>query len=443
MRIHHCSLATAMLLLTSSLLSPAAIAESPSWPGWRGGNQQGTVLNPKLPQRWPDEAPAAIWKKELGTGWSSPVVAEDLVVVTDRIDNRERVLAFDSISGDARWEQTNPVDFEPHSVGRRHGNGPKATACYADGKFYTLGIAGWLQCLNADDGSVIWKVVLPERFGKHIPLANQRSYVAGTDDVIVPIGNGEGAPVPLFGYTGSPVLAAGKLVCSVGGNSGGTIMAFDAGTGRVTWQSLHENVSYSSPVVATIAGRPQVVVMTGPRIVGLDLQDGKLLWSHPFQIQYDESISTPVIEGDTVLVTGDGHPLTALHITRDGNQFKKDVAWTNDLLSSYLSSMITHEGHLYGMNDGGEFACLRLGDGQDVWIDGDHGFYCTPVIAGERLLALNEQGVLAILSASPDGYQLLADYELASSQSWTSPAVVGSRVYIRTADDVRCFEFGP
>ncbi len=442
MSMHHCSLATSVLLLASSLLIPVAVAENPSWPGWRGGARQGAVPDSTLPERWPSEAPAAIWKKELGTGWSSPVVAEGLVVVTDRVDNRERVLAFDSGTGDAHWQRTNSVDFEPHAVGRRHGNGPKATACYANGKFYTQGIAGWLQCLDARDGSVIWNVSLPERFGAHTPLPSQRAYVAGTDEVIVPIGNGEGAPVPLFGYTGSPVLADGKLICSVGGSSGGTIMAFDADTGQVAWKSLHENVSYSSPIVATLAGRPQVVVMTGPRVVGLDLQNGTLLWSHPFQIQYDESISTPVVNGDTVLVTGDGRPLTALQITRDGDEFTKEVAWTNDLLSSYLSSMITHRGHVYGMNDGGEFACLKLSDGQEVWVDGDHGFYCTPVLAGERLLALNEQGVLAILSASPDGYQLLAEYSLAPSQTWSAPAVVGTRVYIRKTNDVRCFDFG-
>jgi len=268
--------------------------------------------------------------------------------------------------------------------------------------------------------------VLPDRFGRHVTLADQKAYVNGTQEVIVPIGSGRGAPVPLFGYTGSPLIAEGKLICAVGGETGGTIMAFDANSGRVVWKSLHENVSYSSPVVATIAGQPQVVVMTGPRVVGLDLQDGHLLWSHPFQIQYDESVSTPVIDGDMVLVTGDGRPLTALRIRRDGSQFTKEVAWTNDLLSSYLSSLIIHDDHVYGMNDGGEFACLRLSDGHDVWIDGDHGFYCTPLRAGDQILAL----------------RLLGEITLSTAQTWTSPAVVGSRIYIRTADDVRCFDFG-
>lgn len=431
-----------LLLLICATFAVASKGEATNWPGWRGTNRQGVVHDANLPEPWPEKAPEPVWKKPLGTGWSSPVIGQGLVVVTDRVDKTERVLAFDANSGAPHWQQNNPVDFDPHPVGRRHGNGPKSTVFYEDGKFFSLGIAGWLQCLDGRDGSRLWQVSLPERFGSHIKLASQQAYVEGTDSVIVPIGGGEGAPVPLFGYTGSPIVADGKLICSVGGDAGGTIMAFDAESGRVVWKSLTENVSYSSPVVATIAGRKQVVAMTGPRVVGLDLQDGELLWSHPFQIQYDESISTPVVEDDLVLITGDGRPLTALLISSDGSRFSKLVVWTNKLLSSYLSSMIIHDGHVYGMNDGGEFVCLRLSDGEEVWIDGDHGFYSTPVITGERLLALNEQGALAVLSASPKGYHLLGENELTRSETWTSPAVVGSRIYIRTAADVQCFDFG-
>ena len=126
----------------------------------------------------------------------------------------------------------------------------------------------------------------------------------------MPSGEGLGAPVPLFGYTGSPVIVADKLVTMVGGERGGTVMAFDQHTGAEVWRALDENVSYSSPIVATVAGRQQVIVMTGPRVVGLDPTDGTLLWSHPFQIQFDESISTPVTSDNLVLVTGSGRPLT-------------------------------------------------------------------------------------------------------------------------------------
>jgi outer membrane protein assembly factor BamB len=229
----------------------------------------------------------------------------------------------------------------------------------------------------------------------------------------------------------------------VGGAMGGTVMAFDTQTGDEVWRAFDENVSYSSPIVATVAGRQQVIVMTGPRVVGLDPADGTLLWSHPFQIQFDESISTPVTSDDLVLVTGSGRPLTALRIEPNGKGLSSSVAWTNRDLSSYLSSMVIRDGHVYGMNDGGELVCASLADGKTVWYDGSHGFYSTPILAGERLFALDEQGTLRLFTATPAGYDLRATWELTDEATWSVPALAERRVLVRSAKALTCFSLAP
>jgi len=412
-----------------------------TWPMWRGPTSQGLADPASLPDPWPTQAPAPQWDAALGTGWSSPVVAEGGVYITDRQAGTERALAFEIETGRPLWTTSNPVDFDPHAVGRRHGNGPKATPVVHDGRVYTLGIAGWLQCLDASTGKRIWHHHLPAEFGARQPLPDQTAYVNREENVIVPIGAGQGAPVPLFGYTGSPVLAGEFLILSVGGQGGGTLMAFNRTTGAVVWKALSENVSYSSPIVATLCARPQVIAMTGPRVVGLDLARGTLLWSHPFQIQYDESISTPIVVDDTVLVTGDGKPLTALRIAAEGDRCRVDVAWRNRDLSSYLSSMVSHAGHVYGMNDGGEFVCIRLADGKTIWIGGNHGYYSTGVIADRRMFFLNERGSLAVLAVDSAGYRSLAENRLADEETWTVPALVGGRLFVRSARGLRCFDY--
>lgn len=412
------------------------------WPNWRGPGSRG--ISPlALGADWTPERLELVWEAPLAAGWSSPVVADGLAVVTDRDGGQERVLAFEAASGKKRWERSNPVDFDPHAVGRRHGNGPKSTPIFTGGAVISLGIAGWLQSLDAQDGAVRWSIFFPERFGAHERLPAGKSFVNGVENVVVPVGGGQGAPVPLFGYTGSPLPVGKLLVCPVGGEHGGTLMAFDAETGDLVWKSLEENVSYSSPIAAMIAGVEQVVAMTGPRVVGLDVRDGKLLWSHPFQIQYDESISTPVVDGDTVMVGGDGRPLTALRIARQGEKFTVSVAWKNFTLSSYLSSMLVVDGHVYGMNDGGEFACVRVADGQELWVGGNHGYYCTPIAAGDVLLALNEKGELLALRLSPLRYEELGARPLVTSETWTSPAIAGSRLYVRSKRGLACFEVDP
>lgn len=429
---------------TSLEAKPAANPPA-DWPNWRGPGGKGIAVGSRLPEKWPDNSPEPIWTQALGTGWSSPVVVENRVYITDRQKNTERLLAIDAASGKPLWEVTNPVDFDPHAVGRRHGNGPKSTPVVAGNRVYSLGIAGWLQAVDAATGKVIWHVNLPEQFGRHEPLASGKAFVNGTENVIVPIGKGQGAPVPLFGYTGSLLLADRLLVLSVGGERGGTIMAFDIDDGHVVWKSLDEHPSYSSPVVADLGDVRQVVVMTGPRVVGLQLSDGRLLWSYPFQIQYDESISTPAIGDDLVLVTGDSRPLTALEIPKSGlspdRPITPRVAWENFDLSSYLSSMLAHDGHVYGMGDEGGFVCLRQRDGKRLWSGGNHGTYCSPVLAGKQLLGLNEEGELAVLDASPQAYREIALLPLANGQTWTMPAVVGNRIFIRSTNAVSAFEF--
>lgn len=437
LRIPHPALALALVVATA--LSPA-VAADPDWPGWRGPTRQGIAQAAGLPKKWPAGPLKPLWEAKLGVGWSSPVVADGRVFVTDRLGDTERVLAFDVQTGHELWTRSDQVSFDPHSVGARHGNGPKSTPAVSQGRVYSLGIAGRLLCLDAQRGRLIWQIDFPDAYGEHRPLPGGRARVVGTECVLVPIGNGEGAPAPLFGYTGSPLVVGSRVVCSVGGARGGTIMAFDAGSGQEVWRSLHENVSYSSPIAATLGGVEQVVVMTGPEIVGLELATGHKLWGHPFQIQYDESISTPVAADGYVLATGDGHPLTALRIEQRAGRWSAEVAWENRDLSSYLSSMVIHQGHVYGMNDGGEFACLRLKDGKTLWIEGQHGFYCTPVLADDRLLCLNERGELQVLAAMADKYQQIAVSRLTDRATWTSPAIVGGRIYVRGDKQLRAFQ---
>lgn len=439
-------LSVALMAVSLGLTQSSAAAEAElagkcdAWPQWRGANGDGIAAGCKLPQRWPSEPLRVLWEAELGSGWSSPVVADGCVVITDRDGEAERTVAFDAARGKRLWQLTHKIDFEPHSVGRRHGNGPKGTPAIAHGRAYSLGIAGWLECARLADGQSLWHINLPAEFGKREPLATNKAFVNGEENVLVPVGPGEGAAVPLFGYTGSPRVDSGRLICPIGQPGAGTIAALDAASGRVIWHALEEHVSYSSPIVATLAGIKQVVVMTGPRVVGLAWDDGRLLWSHPFQVQYDESISTPVIAGDMVLVAADGHPLTALKIQATGSGQSARLVWENYDLTSYLSSMLALDGFIYGMNDGGELCCVRAEDGRTRWSGGHHGYYCTPLAADGKLLCLNERGMLLVVAVDPRNYRALGESQLTDSATWTTPALADGRLYVRSARGLRCFE---
>jgi outer membrane protein assembly factor BamB len=413
---------------------------SADWPAWRGARRDGVAVGAALPRTWPTEI-KPLWSVATGEGWSSPIVAEGRVFITDRTDRRERTAAYDAGDGRLLWEQVRPVAFETHAVGRRHGNGPKATPTFVDGRVYSLGIAGRLTCFHAADGREIWSHFFPAEFAEQRTLLGDDADVNEDIDVTVPTSPGRGGAVPLFGYTGSPIVDGDRLITSVGGAKGGTVMAFDKNTGAVLWKSLNENLSYSSPIVADLAGMRQVLIGTGPRMVGLDVRDGRLLWSFEYQNDHDETIGTPVTLGDLVIMTAVGRPLTAHRISRSGDACRAEEVWRNDEMTSYLSSMIVVGRHMYGMNDGGEWQCVDPADGRSIWRGGAHGYYTTPVAADGRLLSLNERGALLVLAADPAAFRQEAVLRLTTEATWTSPAVVGSRIYVRSKTQLSCFEF--
>ncbi|HEX3726982.1 MAG TPA: hypothetical protein VHV08_12095, partial [Pirellulales bacterium] len=134
----------------------------------------------------------------------------------------------------------------------------------------------------------------------------------------------------------------------------------------------------------------------------------------------------------------EGHPTTALKISADGANQSATMVWENFDLTSYLSSMLGYQGHIYGMNDGGELCCVRASDGKTLWSGGKHGYYCTPLLADGRLLCLNERGTLLVVAAGPGGYRVLGESQLTDAATWTTPALVGQQLYIRSADGLRC-----
>src|SRR5665213_791787 len=116
-----CSLAVVLVLVTTR----AANAGCDAWPAWRGAQGDGVAAGCKLPHPWPEQPLPVVWDAPLEKGWSSPVVADGRVFISDRRLDVERLQAFDAQTGRQLWQRKHPVDFDPHPVGRGHGNGPK------------------------------------------------------------------------------------------------------------------------------------------------------------------------------------------------------------------------------------------------------------------------------------------------------------------------------
>src|SRR5437764_1236452 len=105
-----------------------------------------------------------------------------------------------------------------------------------------------------------------------------------------------------WGYAESPLVDGDKIVCTPGGN-GGAMVALNKMDGKVIWRStdFKDSAAYSSIVPAAIAGTKMYVQLTNASVVGIDPENGEVVWKAP-RAGDVAVVATPVVMDDGVLV---------------------------------------------------------------------------------------------------------------------------------------------
>jgi outer membrane protein assembly factor BamB len=243
----------------------------------------------------------------------------------------------------------------------------------------------------------------------------------------------------------SALVVGRQVIVPVGGPLAGAFVAFDRQTGALVWAALADRSSYGSPIRVKLAGADQLVGFTGLRMVGLDLASHQLLWEYPFPAQYEQTILTPVVWRDRVIIGGEWRPTIALQITRQADGVEAHEVWRNATLSAYVVTPVVMKDHLIGVNDRSKrVVCLDLLTGKTAWESPRIGKYVSLVSAGEQILALNERGWLFVLAATPSEYRLCGSWEVSKAGGTISHlAVAGSRLYIKDRTHLHCFDLAP
>src|SRR5262245_51369402 len=130
------------------------------WPQWRGLHRDGIWHEAGILDSFPTGGLKILWRVPVGTGFSSPSVAQDKVYVTDshvtRTNARENVRCLNAATGKPIWTHTYDVVYPEYGADPAHPFGPVATPVITDGKVYTFGRMSHLLCLNALTGTVLW-----------------------------------------------------------------------------------------------------------------------------------------------------------------------------------------------------------------------------------------------------------------------------------------------
>ncbi|MEZ5284783.1 MAG: PQQ-binding-like beta-propeller repeat protein [Vicinamibacterales bacterium] len=236
---------------------------------------------------------------------------------------------------------------------------------------------------------------------------------------------------PTYGMSVSPV-AEGNLVMVHPGNHG-PLTAFDAKTGAVRW-SAPGRASYASPIVTDLQGVRQVVTMTANSVLGVSMADGTRLWEHAWPARGTPSAITPTRYEDTIIVGSQGMGVMALRPTVRGGAWSVDVVWETTEVSLFLSNPVLVDHTLFGLSEKarGQYFALDADTGAVLWLGPPRQAENTAVVkAGRLLFLLNDDGELMVERSRRDGFDPVARYSVATNATWAQPAISGNRIFVK------------
>jgi outer membrane protein assembly factor BamB len=403
----------AVLIFATAVLFQSNVSD---WPQLLGPSRNGIYAGPALAETWPAGGPRVVWRKQVGEGFSGPVVAQGHVILFHRANNREIVEALDPLTGATQWKYEYPTVYRDDFG---FDEGPRAVPVVAGGIVYTFGAEGKLNALDLATGKRIWGEDTMERFG---------------------VSKG------FFGAAGSPVIEGGKAIANVGGRDGG-IVAFDAKTGRVLWTATSDEASYSSGAAVTIGGRRLVVFLTRTNLIGLDPATGKVQFQKRWRALQAASVNaaTPIVvndpSGDLIFVSAEYGPGAGVFRVDGANLVP---LWTSDdVLTNHYATSIYRDGILYGFHGRQEFGqslrAVELRTGKVRWSQ-ERFLAGSMILAGDRLLILRETGELVLAAATPDAFRPIARAQILPATVRAFPALANGLLYARNEKTLICLD---
>ncbi len=377
------------------------------WPQWRGPRRDGTLTAFTEPKAWPETLNQR-WKITVGDGYATPIVVGNRVYQFSRQQENEILRAIDATTGKVIWEQSYAAPFEMNSGAKRHGPGPKSTPTFADGRLFTLGMSSIVTAWDATSGKELWR-------------------------------KPAGPVQPMFHTAMSPLVDRGQMYLHVGGHNDGALTAFDPATGKVIWEWKGDGPAYGSPIIAEIGGVRQLLVFSQKNFIGVNPANGELLWSVPFEARSTTNSITPLVYGgNTVIISGQGKPLTSYIIANKGGKWAADLAWENPQLSMSFSNAVLVGDALFSMSplNSGQFFWADAKTGKTLWAsEPRQGGNAAITRSGDLLFVLKDDGTLMVGKATPGAaFVPSKTYTVATSATWAPPVISGNRIFVKDSE---------
>jgi len=443
------------------------------WSNAQGPRGDYSLNDDKLLKKIPAAGLKRVWSNasdtKIGCGFSSPVVANGVVYLSDwipddgeiprvRVSNmpfpnpktgQERLLAFEEKTGKLLWTYSHPVSYTS-----AYENGPRAAPTVDKDQVYFLGAEGKLVAVKTKSGEVNWIHDLPKEYK---------------------------APPAEYGYAGAPLVLGESVYAIAGGADGHGVLAFSRESGALKSKALNttdaEGRNRQGYAPLTVFKDPkthttQILALTGQSLHSLQPETLKENWKVPFETTYGMVGTPPVVGDNRVFVFGMNNLSAAFQLNGDKTPTE---LWRNTSPGRIdTSTAVAHfekggsngAGTLYGLNSlNGRFIAMDAQNAKPLWKSdaltsdkrGRVNTYATAHMFKNHALGnyyvLNEHGEFMILN------QLSADPSQAPSADlakvkvidatfpapgrkalWAPPTIANGRLYVRNDGQLSSFE---
>ncbi|TWU02819.1 PQQ-binding-like beta-propeller repeat protein [Stieleria varia] len=412
----------AVLLSLAALLATSAFADD-NWPTFRGAQRTGVSTDTGLLNSWPKGGPELIWTATgAGRGYSSVAIDDGkLYTIGDApstaSDDDEYLVCFDVKSGQQLWKSKTGA---PWTSGQESWQSSRSTPTVDGDHVYVLTAHGDLIKFTTS-GDEVWRKNLKDDFA--------------------------GKKADGWGYSESVLIDGDKLVCTPGGETN-TMVALNKNTGETIWSTSRpedRGAGHASIVISNVGGTRVYVQTTGSGAMGVRADDGKLLWTYDIK-KTTAVIPTPIVKDDLVFFSagyGTGGTLVKQVPTSDGVDAQEIYPTTPDLGNKH-GGIVLVGNYLYGdSDDRGIPFCADLMTGEIKWKSRGAGKKSASVTAADGNVYVRfSNGVVALVKASPEGYEELGSFTTPGSgdrPSWSHPVIFDGKLFLREGDQVLCY----
>jgi len=375
---------------------------------WRN-DRTGIYNEHGLLKTWPAEGPQLLWHFDgTGQGNSSVSIESDKIYVTGMGDDRQGFLSVLNLEGKLLHKIQYGLEFDATYPGSR------SAIMLNNGKLYIVSGMMELFCFDTQSLKLLWK----KNYEKEYEAKNTEN-----------------------GWHGPPLIVGEKLIIAPGGRKY-NVVALNKTTGEMIWSSEGAGVmaGYGVPIYIGDQQTPQVAVMMSDYIIGLDITNGKLLWSYPHTDRFKEHPNTPLYyKGMLLCMSSYGKGSVMLRLTNGGKSVEK--VWELKELCNQIGGMVKIGDYVYGPGEKTNWYCVDWNTGKIIYADPT--LAVGNIIANDGMLYIyTNKGDMALVKPGKQKFEITGKFPitLGTEQHFAHPVIYKGVLYVRHGDTLMAYK---